>query len=244
MYRALQNPWIVIAIVFETMACPPPPPPRFRSNNPDVYYTPGSPPSGMILMALKVMEVDANLKRVDLANQEQMKPEYLKINPQHTVPAMDDNGFTIGESRAILAYLAEMTPIGKLIYPRCPWKRAKINEMLYFDVGRLYPHFQGVYDFSGKNPSDQDKTRLSESLGMFEEYLSRNGWAATDCMTIADLSLLTTVSLLEHLGYNLSNYTRIAEWLPKMKATVPDYQSVNPPNMDAWKAMYDASRSK
>ncbi|KAF6210727.1 hypothetical protein GE061_013837 [Apolygus lucorum] len=239
MYRSAQKLWAVIFLISQTLAGPGC---GFRSEHPDIYYTPGSPPSGMILMALKVMNVDANLKRVDLANQEQLRPEYLKINPQHTVPAMDDNGFAIGESRAILAYMASMTH--SPLYPPCPFKKGKIDEMLFFDVGRLYPSFQRVYDIRGKSPSDQDKKLLSDSLGMFEEFLSRNGMAASESMTIADLSILTTVSLTEFLGFNLSNYTRINEWLTKMKAAVPDYESINPPNMQAWKAVYDARRPK
>ena len=32
-------------------------------------------------------------------------PEFLKMNPMHCIPAMDDDGFTMWESKAILRYI-------------------------------------------------------------------------------------------------------------------------------------------
>ena len=71
----------------------------------DLYYMSLSAPCRAVIMTAKLAGVELNLKIVNLMTGEQMKPEFLKLNPQHTVPTLDDNGFIITESRAICAYL-------------------------------------------------------------------------------------------------------------------------------------------
>ena len=69
----------------------------------DLYYMSLSAPCRAVILTAKLAGVELNLKIVNLMTGEQMKPEFLKLNPQHTVPTLDDNGFIITESRAICA---------------------------------------------------------------------------------------------------------------------------------------------
>jgi len=47
------------------------------------------------------------LHEINLGVGEQKKPEYLKINPCGRVPAIDDDGFRLFESNAIIRYLSD-----------------------------------------------------------------------------------------------------------------------------------------
>ena len=49
----------------------------------DLYYTLGSAPCRSVMMTAKMVGVELNLKEVNLMAGEQMKPEFLAINPQH-----------------------------------------------------------------------------------------------------------------------------------------------------------------
>ncbi len=53
---------------------------------------------------------------VDLPKGAQRQPQFLKLNPNHRVPALEDDGFILWESHAIMQYLADKTP-GQALYP-------------------------------------------------------------------------------------------------------------------------------
>lgn len=89
-------------------------------------------------MVAKALGVNLNLKTIDTHNKEHLTPEFIKLNPQHTIPTLVDNGFAIWESRAILVYLAEKYGKNDSLYPKDPQKRAVVNQRLYFDMGTLY----------------------------------------------------------------------------------------------------------
>jgi len=107
----------------------------------DFYYLPGSSPCRSVIMTAKAVGVDLNKKLLNLQAGEHLKPEFLKINPQHTIPTLVDNGFALWESRAIQVYLVEKYGKTDSLYPKCPKKRAVINQRLYFDMGTLYQSF-------------------------------------------------------------------------------------------------------
>lgn len=82
---------------------------------------------------------------MNLFLKEQLKEEFIKINPQHTVPTLVDDGFILTESRAIALYLAEKYfPDGHSLYPKDVKQRALINQRLQFDCGTLYPRIRTI----------------------------------------------------------------------------------------------------
>jgi glutathione S-transferase len=108
-----------------------------------LYHSPYSPWSRSVLFLIKHLKIDVEVKIVDLLNDEQMSQEFLKINPQHCVPTLDDNGFYLWESRAILSYLVE-TKAPHLV-PTSPKERAILNQRLYFELGGLANKYASIY---------------------------------------------------------------------------------------------------
>lgn len=100
-----------------------------------LYHSPASPASRSVLLLLKYLSIDVEVKNLNLRENEQLTGDFLKINPQHCVPTIDDNGFILWESRAILTYLVE-TYAPNLV-PKSPKERAIINFRLYNEMSSV-----------------------------------------------------------------------------------------------------------
>lgn len=59
------------------------------------------------------------------------------MNPQHTIPLLDDDGYFLADSHAINAYLVGKYGKDDSLYPKDLKKRGKVDERLHFDNGTL-----------------------------------------------------------------------------------------------------------
>ena len=110
----------------------------------DLYHMDASSACRSVRLTAKMVGVELNLKVLDLQAGEQMKPEFIKINPQHNIPTLVDDGFVLNESRAICGYLVHKYAKDDTLYPKDPIKRAVVDQRLYFDMD-FYKKFQMVY---------------------------------------------------------------------------------------------------
>ena len=113
----------------------------------DLYYNVLSPPCRSVMMTAYLLRVNLNLKPIDLWAGEQFQPDFLKMNPQHKVPTLDDDGFYVTESRAICTYLVQKfgQPNYSSLYPDDAEDRALVDSRLYFDASILMPNFTSLY---------------------------------------------------------------------------------------------------
>lgn len=206
----------------------------------DFYYLPGSPPCRAVLVAAKAVGVPLNLKLTDLTKGENLTPEFLKLNPQHTIPTINDNGFSLWESRAIIAYLVDQYGKNDSLYPKDPKQRALIDQRLYFDASTLYQRFGDLYYpmMFGGAPFDQSKKeKLDEAFGFLNTFLEGQTWVAGPKLTIADISIAASVSTCEAVGYPIKNYPNVYKWYERAQKEIPGY-SVNAEGTEIFKKLY------
>jgi glutathione S-transferase len=108
-----------------------------------LYHSPYSPFSRSVLLLCRYLKLDVNVKTLDLLNDEQMSPEFVKINPQHCVPTIEDEGFYLWESRAILTYLIESR--APHLMPTSPQEKAVMNQRLQFEQGKLATKYAELF---------------------------------------------------------------------------------------------------
>ncbi|KRT80357.1 Glutathione S-transferase [Oryctes borbonicus] len=213
----------------------------------DFYYLPGSAPCRGVLLAAKAVGVDLNLKYTDLMKGEHLTPEFIKLNPQHTIPTINDNGFSLWESRAIMTYLADQYGKNDAIYPKDPKKRAVVDQRLYFDIGTLYARFADYYYpvlFGGGSYDPAKLTKCEEAMKFLDTFLASSEYAAGNTLTLADLSLVATVSTYEVMGFDLSPYKNVTKWLGQVKQKAPGYEEANGKNVLIFKQMADSLTKK
>ncbi|XP_014213707.1 uncharacterized protein LOC106643189 [Copidosoma floridanum] len=208
----------------------------------DLYYVPGSGPCRSVRMVAAAVGVELNLKLTDLTAKEQLKPEFIKMNPQHTVPTMNDNGFYLWESRAICTYLCDKYAKNDSLYPKDPKQRAVINQRLYFDMGTMYQSFADYYypQVFGGAPADKDKLeKCNEALGYLENFLEGQNYVAGNSLTVADLVLTSSVSNFTIVDFDMSKFKNVTKWLARMEKEAPKYEETNGEGLKAFKALID-----
>lgn len=134
---------------------------------------------------------------------------------------MDDDGFVVYESRAILAYLVNKYSPNNALYPQDAKKRALVDIALYFDASTLYPAMGFVvYPVIklGTKVDHKIAKMLDEKLLLLNDDLGRNKYIAGDNLTIADLSLLATWTSIEAIGlWKVDHLANIHAWVKRVK---------------------------
>ncbi|KAH8247717.1 hypothetical protein KR038_008914, partial [Drosophila bunnanda] len=212
----------------------------------DFYYHPCSAPCRSVMMTAKALGVDLNLKLLKVMDGEQLKPEFVKLNPQHTIPTLVDNGFSIWESRAILVYLVEKYGQDDSLYPKDPEKQAVVNQRLYFDMGTLFHSFvQAIYPQIRSNaPADPEAMKKVDSaFDHLNTFLEGQDYVAGDCLTVADIALLASVSTFEVVDFDIGQYPNVARWYENAKEVTPGWDE-NWNGVQLIKKFVDESRQK
>jgi glutathione S-transferase len=146
------------------------------------------------------------------------KPEYLAINPNGRLPAIEDDGFTLWESLAITLYLAKKH--GRL-YPTTLESEAKAWQWSLWAVQEVD---RGVNIWSlhavRLPPQERDAQRRAEALKVLEApfkvldgALAAHPYLLGEEFTVADLNVAAVIS--RAIDMDLSATPRLAQWLER-----------------------------
>jgi glutathione S-transferase len=100
-------------------------------NKLQVYGMTVSQPTRSVLLLCNEAKLDFKFNVVDARKLENRTPEFLKMHPAGLLPVINDDGFVLGESGAILLYLAESNALTDW-YPFCIQTKAKINFWMHW----------------------------------------------------------------------------------------------------------------
>jgi len=201
----------------------------------DFYYMPLSAPCRAVMLAAKGVGVELNLKVTNIMTGENKTPEFLKMNAQHTIPTMDDNGFYLTESRAMLQYLANAYGKDDSLYPKDAKKRALVDQRLLFDMGTLYTRFGEVYYpaiFGGAKLDAEKVQKFEEALGWMEGFLKTTKYIAGDNLTIADFTIMASLTTAEACSHDFSKYPSLTAYMAKCKSEMKGYKEANQDGAD------------
>ena len=214
----------------------------------DLYMTPGSAPCRIVLLTGSALGLKFNEKMVNLLNGEHKKPEYKKINPQQTVPTLVDNGFILWESRVIATYLVDKYAKNEKqqsLYPKCAKQRAAVDRLLQFDLATLYSNLGAFFYpmvWGGvKSPDAEKLEKFKGSVTMLETFLGDNDYLTGDKVTLADLSVIASLSTLEVIDFDYGPWAKLKAWMDRMRA-LPYYKEANQKGVDMFKAFVSSKK--
>ncbi|KAJ8954082.1 hypothetical protein NQ318_004387 [Aromia moschata] len=211
-------------------------PAKIKNEQAAVLIEEGSPGVRAVFLTSQALGIAIEFKAVDLGAGEHLTPGFLKMNPLHTVPTLQDGDFAIWDSHAINAYLTEKYGKDDALYPKNLQKRAVVDQRLYFDCGVLFPKFLDVllpvYKDNESSVYSENAEKLIEAYGQLETLLELNTYVAGDTLTIADFSVIATVTSANVLVPIAANrFPKITEWISKMQA-LPYYEEANQKGLD------------
>ena len=140
----------------------------------ELHGLPISPPSRSVHMTLDLLGLEYTFISVPVLEGGTKTPEFLSLNPQHTIPVLTDGNLVITESRAAMTYLVSQHKPGQL-YPACAKKKSQIDQRLYFNIGTFYKRLGDcVYPvlFGQTKTISQDKLDSLKEALMFANQMT------------------------------------------------------------------------
>lgn len=144
------------------------------------------------------------------------------MNPQSTVPTLDDNGKIVWDSHAIIRYLATVYGEMDTLCPKDPFLRAKLDQRIHFEDGVLFQKFATVVRpvFHGKNTEfDPEAVKaLYAAIDLLEVFLKDDLYFVGNCLTVADLCICATLTtIINYFPLDAGRHSKLIIWLNKMK---------------------------
>jgi glutathione S-transferase len=187
-----------------------------------IYGHPVSTCTRKVLMTLAETNTSAELVTVDFATGEHKQPPHLARQPFGRVPALDDDGFGLFESRAICRYLNERA--GGALVPREAKAHARMEQWISDETSEYSSHaMKFVYEHTFKRPQDAAtleaaKKALAVTCEVLEKQLAASAFLAGESFTLAD------ICFMPYLEYCMASpareifapYAALAAWWSKV----------------------------
>jgi glutathione S-transferase len=188
----------------------------------DFYHGHGSPYGWRVWLALELKKVPYNVKILSFQAGDTRKPEFVKLNPRHTVPTIvEEDGHALWESLAILEYLDERHASGPKLNPGDAKARARVRRLIqemegYLDKEGIDPITHELFGKEGAAPDmervETAKKRLGEELQQLTGEI-RGKYLAGDEPSAADLVLYPWYGYVKRIAFRKPE-TKLTELVP------------------------------
>ena len=168
-----------------------------------LHYHPLSTYSRRVRIALIEKQIPCELVVVDMAARKHREPSYLALNPYGRVPTLEQDGFLLYESTAILSYLEAMHPAPPLV-PADAKGRARVD--MHMKLSDLQMSRQsGTIIFPKRFlPKErwnaaamaEAKAEIERHLAILDQQLAGKTYLIAEQFTLADICYLPFLEFL------------------------------------------------
>jgi glutathione S-transferase len=186
-----------------------------------IYGIPRSRAFRTIWMA-KELGLDYDNVPTDFANNGTRTPEYLAINPNGHVPAIQDGGLVLWESMAINLYLAKKYGVGTL-YPAHLEDEARAWQWSFWGITEIErPVLTAMFnraiypeDKRDAAAADEAERQLQAPLKVLDAAVSKTPYLLGGDFTVADLNVASILSWARPARIDLGGVPKMADWLTR-----------------------------
>ena len=182
-------------------------------------------------------ELGVKYERVDAGMEHGVvkTPEYQKMNPNSLVPTIDDDGFVLWESHAIVRYLAAKHGAGTL-WPADLKQRADSDRWMdwaYTFQASLRAVFWGLIrtpvEKRDLKAIEEGKKRCGELLAIPDQALAHRPYVVGNSLTIGDIPLGCHVQLWMRLPIERPSHPNLERWFERLGTRAPFRKIVDIP---------------
>ena len=179
-------------------------------------YTWSTPNGRKVSIALEELGLDYTVRPINIGEDDQFQPHFLKISPNNKIPAIVDHeaGISMMESGAILLYLAEKT--GKLLSKKENIRWQTI-QWLMWQMGGFGPILGQAHHFlfynPGKAPYAEERFRkeVRRLYGVLEKQLSQADYLVGN-YSVADIAIRPWAARFERQEVDLNEFPAVKAW--------------------------------
>lgn len=177
--------------------------------------------SRRVRIALLEKRIPHEIALVDMAAKQHRSPEYLKLNPYGRVPTLEEDGFVVYESTAILEYL-ELTRPDEPLLPADPRGRALAAmhvKLCDIQLARQTSTLIFPKRFLPKERWDekamaQAKAEIEKHLAILEPQLAGKQWLVGDRYTMVEVCYTPLVQFLDLM--EIAPPPAVGAWVERM----------------------------
>ncbi len=179
-------------------------------------YTWTTPNGRKVSIALEELELPYTAHAVNIGEDEQFAPDFLKIAPNNKIPAIvdNDNGTAMMESGAILLYLAKKA---EKLLPSDEKARWSAIEWLMWQMGGVGPMCGQVHHFvrfnQGKSAYAEERflNEAKRLYGVMDKRLADHEYLAGE-YSVADIATWPWISRFEWQTIDLNDFPNVKRW--------------------------------
>ncbi|MFO0617648.1 MAG: glutathione S-transferase family protein [Polyangiaceae bacterium] len=184
------------------------------------YYAPMSSAT-RVHWALEELGIPYEKVKVNLAEKEQKRPEYLALNPNGKVPTLVVDGKPMFESLAMLLFLGEEYGVDKGLFPKAGAARADAFTWMAWASVSVHDIIVRLIKNGERVPEEQRNAKAREAaiaeahdhLAVLDAHLAGKEYILGDTFTLADCASASFVPFLGRLGVDSGKYANIQAWV-------------------------------
>ncbi|RJG13728.1 glutathione S-transferase family protein [Pseudomonas cavernicola] len=178
-----------------------------------------------VQLFLSLIGQHAERVSVDLRGGEHKRPAFLAINPRGQVPTLEDGSLSLGDSQAILVYLARRYA-DEHWYPLDPASQGRVAGWLSFAANEVQ-HGPGLARLGKLFGAPIDElavtAKATKTLELLNTHLAEHQWLAQAAEpSIADVAVYPYVALAGDGGLDLTPYAHLHSWFARLRE-LPGY---------------------
>lgn len=148
---------------------------------------------------------------------------YLAMNPNASIPTLQEDDFALWESNTIIRYLCSKQE-NYTLYPLDPKQRALVEKWMDWSNGSLFSPIQQMMIMLVRTPKEKQdpqqvqilKEKLNNLLKIADDQLAKTSYFAGDSLSLADIAIAPLVYPWLEVCKDRPSFSHLERWFAQL----------------------------